>query len=146
MAIAYRAMQGSPVSQERSSEPLGSRQDTVERAENYLRAHLDTHVPLPRLCRVVGVSERSLRNAFYAVHGIGPKRWMLAERLEGVRRALRAVGSASITITDVAIDHGFNELGRFAGRYRAAFGETPSQTRRDSGRKPSTTTKGHAHA
>jgi len=146
MAIAYRAMQWSPGNQERPSEPLGSCHEAVERAETYLRAHLDTQVPLSRLCRVVGVSERSLRNAFYTVHGIGPKRWILAERLAGVRRVLRAVGTAPITITNVAIDHGFNELGRFAGRYRAAFGETPSQTLRDSGRKPSTTTKGHAHA
>ena len=72
-------MQVSPVSQERPAEPLGSPHEAVERAETYLRAHLDTHVPLSRLCRVVGVSERSLRNAFYTVHGIGPKPVILVD-------------------------------------------------------------------
>ena len=103
-------------------------------------------MPLSRLCRVVGVGERTLRNAFYAVHGMGPKRWMLIERLEGVRRALSETRSAPLTVTDVASDHGFSELGRFAGSYREAFGETPSETLRARSRRPESDTKGHAHA
>jgi transcriptional regulator GlxA family with amidase domain len=123
-----------------------SRREAVERAETYLRAHLDTRVPLSRLCQVVGVSERSLRNAFYAVHGMGPQRWMLVERLEGVRRVLKQDRSMRITITGVAIDHGFSELGRFAVSYRETFGETPSATLRGSIMNSPANTKGQAHA
>jgi transcriptional regulator GlxA family with amidase domain len=118
----------------------------VDQAEAYLRAHIDTPVSVARLCRVVGVSERSLRNAFYAVHGMGPKRWMLVERLEGVHRALRGDPPRAVTVTDVATDYGFSELGRFAVSYREAFGETPSATLRASLMKSPTSTKGHAHA
>ena len=118
----------------------------VGRAEAYLRAHIDTRVPVARLCRVVGVSERSLRNAFYAAHGMGPKRWTLLARLEGVHRTLREDRSRSVTVTGVAIEHGFNELGRFAVSYREAFGETPSATLRGSLMKPASEMKGHAHA
>ena len=130
----------------RSSRVNPSRREAVERAETYLRAHLDTSVPLSKLCHVVGVSERSLRNAFYAVHGMGPKRWMLVERLDGVHRALREDRSKPVTVTGVATDYGFNELGRFAVSYREAFGETPSATLRGSVMKPSANTKGNAHA
>ena len=38
------------------------------------------------------------------------------------------------TVTDAAMRFGFRELGRFAVDYRAAFGESPSETlRRASG-------------
>src|SRR5689334_12576429 len=85
----------------------GLRQAVVERAEAYVRAHLDSPIPLSRLCRVLGVSERGLRNAFYDVHGMGPKRWMMAERLRGAQVALRQRRGMAITVTEVATDHGF---------------------------------------
>jgi transcriptional regulator GlxA family with amidase domain len=118
----------------------------VSRAEAYLRAHIGTRVSVARLSRVVGVSERSLRNAFYAVHGMGPKRWMLVERLAGVHRVLREDPSRAVKVTDVASDYGFSELGRFAVSYREAFGESPSATLRGSLLKSPSITKGHAHA
>ena len=34
------------------------------------------------------------------------------------------------TVTRIATDHGFYELGRFASRYRAVYGERPSETLR----------------
>ena len=112
-----------------------ARQKAVGRAEAYLRAHIDAPVTVFRLCRVVGLSERGLRNAFYGVHGVSPKRWMLAERLEGVRRALGDSAARPTTITAVATGYGFYELGRFASTYKAAFKETPSATLRDIARK-----------
>ena len=61
---------------------------------------------------------------------MSPKRCMLAERLQNVRRALRQASTRHATVTTVATDHGFYELGRFAATYRQAFGETPSATLR----------------
>jgi AraC family ethanolamine operon transcriptional activator len=101
----------------------------------YLRTNMNASVPVSTLCRIVGRSERGLRNAFYRVHGMGPKRWMLAERLHGARRALSEARSRPITVTGIATDHGFYELGRFAATYKQAFGEAPSQTLRGAGRK-----------
>ena len=77
---------------------------------------------------MVGLSERGLRNAFYGVRGMSPKRRIVAERLEGVRRALTDARARPGTVTGVATRYGFYELGRFAGTYKDAFGETPSET------------------
>ena len=126
-------MQDSPFRNSRP--PPASRQQVVERAEAYLRAHVSMRVPLARLCRHVGVSERGLRRAFYDVRGISPRRYMLAQRLDGVRRALHEADGRPITVTTVATDYGFNELGRFAGKYRQAFGEAPSETLRGTHRR-----------
>jgi transcriptional regulator GlxA family with amidase domain len=107
----------------------------VERIEAYARSHMSTSVPISELCRIAGLSERGLRNAFYGVRGMSPKRCMLAERLEGVRRALADVPARPGTVTGVAMRYGFYELGRFAGTYKDAFGESPSETLQGASRK-----------
>jgi AraC-like DNA-binding protein len=127
----------SPVSpgSERRSGARASRRDVVERAEAYMRAHLDAPVSISRLCRVLGYSERGLRNAFYNVRGKSPKRCLLIERLESVRRALLNRSTEPTTVTGVAADYGFYELGRFAATYKEAFGEAPSETLRGLARR-----------
>ena len=71
----------------RASRRLNAR-EAVELAEAYLRAHIDAPVPVSLLSRLVGLSERGLRDAFYQVRGMGPKRWIVAARLQAVRNAL----------------------------------------------------------
>jgi AraC family transcriptional regulator, ethanolamine operon transcriptional activator len=122
----------------------------VKQAEAYMRAHMESPVSLSRICHLVGLSERALRNAFYGVRGMSPKRCMLAERLQGVRRALSDSSTRPTTVTNIATDYGFYELGRFAATYREVFGEKPSETLRGAGRKldgsHTLKTKGHTDA
>ena len=110
--------------------PNPSQRAVVERAEAYQRARLSAPIPISRLCHIVGLSERGLRNAFYGVRGMSPKRSLLAERLKGARRALHEACDRPATVTDVATHFGFYELGRFAGTYKRTFGESPSETLR----------------
>jgi len=102
--------------------------DVVRRAEDYVERNSGRPVSVARLSTIAGVSERSLRNAFYNVYMTGPKRYLKVCQLHRVRHSLRAPSHDGVTVTDVATLHGFFELGRFAGEYRAFFGETPSQT------------------
>jgi AraC family transcriptional regulator, ethanolamine operon transcriptional activator len=83
------------------------------------------------LCEAAGVSERTLRNAFQSVYGMSPIRFLQLRRLHQVRRALRR--DAAVSVTEVALRHGFVNLGRFAAEYRQLFGESPSLTRRNAG-------------
>ena len=121
---------GMPANLQRRTRKIGgsaAHRAVVDRAETYIRAHFDEPIPISRLCRITGVSERGLRNAFYGVHGMGPKRWILAQRLMHTQIALRASRTAT-TVTAVATDFGFYQLGRFAAIYKKTFGEAPSQT------------------
>ena len=113
-----------------STEATASRRQVVDRAEALLRARVGEAVSIAQLCRVAGVSERSLRNAFYDVRGMSPKRWAVRTRLAAVRRALSDANGTRGAVTTIATDYGFFELGRFASTYKAAFGETPSATLR----------------
>jgi len=107
-----------------------SRREVVELAEACYRADPGASISIADLCRIVGLSERGLRNAFYDVRGMSPKQCMLRDRLQGVRRALRNRDASRTTVTSVATDYGFYELGRFAGAYKELFGEAPSETLR----------------
>jgi AraC family transcriptional regulator, ethanolamine operon transcriptional activator len=122
-----------------------SRKTVVERVEAYAREHADDLVTVSTLCRLVGLSERGLRNAFYSVRGMSPKRCLLAERLRNVRRAL-SEEPKPITVTTIATRYGFYELGRFAKTYKQAFGEFPSQTLYGMDRESVIDSRGHSHA
>jgi AraC family ethanolamine operon transcriptional activator len=112
---------------DRQIEAAVCRSRIVRRAEEFFRCHVGEPVSIAQLSSVSGVSERSLRNAFYDVCTTSPKRYLRLWQLHQVRRALRSPVPAS-TVTDVATLHGFYELGRFAGEYKALFGEVPSET------------------
>jgi AraC-like DNA-binding protein len=104
------------------------RSRTVRRAEAFVRKHISEGISIAQLSTVAGVSERSLRNAFYDVYTTSPKRYFTLWQLHQVRRALLTTGGGAATVTNAATCHGFFELGRFAAAYRSLFGETPSET------------------
>ena len=57
-----------------------------------------------------------------------PLEFIQHERLNSIRRALLVSNEGETTVTALAIQHGFNHVGRFAAHYRRAFGERPSET------------------
>ena len=107
-----------------------SRRELVGRVVAFLRDNIGEPVTVTELSRMAGVSERTLRAAFHDVLGLSPKRYAIAQRLHAAHEALSAADPHTTTVTDVAMAYGFFELGRFAGRYRHAFGEAPSRTLR----------------
>jgi AraC-like DNA-binding protein len=102
----------------------------VKRLDAFLCAHLDEPIYMAQLCDATGVSERSLRNACHAVCGTSPKRYLTRRRLEAVRSALGSARRGQATVTRIATDYGFYELGRFAAIYTSIYGELPSETLR----------------
>jgi AraC-like DNA-binding protein len=90
----------------------------------------DIPLYMPELCRMLGVSDRTLRAVCHKYLGIGPKKYLYLRRMHLARRALLAANPATTAVTDVATQFGFWELGRFAVDYRTLFGESPSGTLR----------------
>ena len=106
------------------------RRELVARVHAFLRDNISEPITVAELSRMAGVSERTLRAAFRDVLGLSPKQYAISERLRAAHDALRDAEPGTTTVTDVAMAYGFFELGRFAGRYRHAFGEVPSRTLR----------------
>jgi AraC-like DNA-binding protein len=79
-------------------------------------------------CNRLGVSVRTLHTACIEHTGLSPHRFLSLRRLHLARRALLKATPHSATVTGIAADFGFWELGRFSVRYRQVFGESPSAT------------------
>lgn len=98
--------------------------------QDYLAARRYEPVHLPEICAGIGVSERNLRTCCQEHFGMGPIRYLWLRRIHLARRALLHTDPTNASVTSIAADHGFWELGRFAVEYRALFGESPRDTLR----------------
>ena len=106
------------------------------RFEEVLAEHLGRPLRMPQLCDLIVVSDRTLRSCCAEFLGITPTQYVLLRRLKEVRLALRDAHPNKVKVAEVADRFGFTQLGRFAGTYRATFGETPSTTLQRTPRVP----------
>ena len=83
---------------------------------------------MPKLCAEIGVADRTLRLYCSEFLGVSPTRYLLLQRLNRARSALRRANPLTASVAEVARDHQFLEPGRFAVTYRTIFGESPSTT------------------
>jgi AraC family ethanolamine operon transcriptional activator len=77
------------------------------------------------MCLAAHMSERRLRSAFYDAFDVPPSEFFRARMLGRARSGLHAGEQG---VTRVALDLGFNHVGRFARQYADLYGELPSDT------------------
>lgn len=102
----------------------------VGRAENWLDQAAPEKLSIIDLCQALGQPLRTVQREFHRTLGMGPAHYLTYYRLQKVRKVLIACDPFQCRVTDVALDHGFWELGRFAGLYKRTYGELPSETLR----------------
>jgi AraC-like DNA-binding protein len=102
----------------------------LRRFEDVIGANPDQTLYISQICTATGVSERTLLACCQEYLGMGPKRYLVLRRMHLARRALLMADPATTTVTEVATNFGFWELGRFSVVYRSLFGEMPSATLR----------------
>lgn len=102
--------------------------DVVACFEALLEANPDRALSVPEICTSIEVPGRTLRACCAELLGMSPKQYLDLRRMHLAHRALLQANPDSVKVTDVATQHGFWELGRFAVAYRSLFGESPSIT------------------
>ena len=103
-----------------------SRARVMRRVEEMLMANPDEPLYMAELAAQAGTSYWTLRECCLAYLGMSPKRYLWLRRMHLARRALRGADPETKTVTEIASDYGFWELGRFSVAYRSLFGESPS--------------------
>ena len=102
----------------------------VHRVEEYLLEHLSSPISTADMAEAVGVSPRTVSRAFKKYHDKTPTQFLKERRLEACNRALLGAEPQTTRVTDIALQYGFSQLGRFAMEYRKTFQELPSETLR----------------
>lgn len=94
----------------------------------------DLSLSISDLAHQGGVAERTLRTAFQKCFGVSPIEYLRVRRLNHARQLLESAGAGETTVTQIAFQLGFWDLGRFAKAYYQLFGKLPSETLRRSSR------------
>lgn len=100
--------------------------EQVARACTVLAARLDKPVTLAQLSDAVHLSPYHLQRVFTRVIGVSPRRYHANLRAERLRETLRYAGS----VTDGALDAGFQSASPLRNAARAHLGMTPSAYRK----------------
>jgi AraC-like DNA-binding protein len=121
-----------------ANEPAHSRDDhdahsagTIHRAVSFIDSNADLDIGIGDIATAVGVSRRAVQLAFRRHLDSTPTAYLRQVRLDAAHRELVAATPGSgLTVTEVAYHWGFSSPSRFAERYRATFGHSPSETLR----------------
>ncbi|GGX88582.1 transcriptional regulator [Litchfieldella qijiaojingensis] len=99
----------------------------LSRLDALFRDSLDQPLGLADLERATGVSRERLYRDFHTHFGVSPIAYFRQRRFEHVRQRLEQATPME-SVSSIAMDCGFQQLGRFSQEYKARFGELPSET------------------
>jgi AraC-like DNA-binding protein len=119
--LAQGSEEGPPRSWKRHQSIMG-------RFHDWLLMNLGQPVHLLDLCKAIDVPARTLRFCCQEHLGMSPTRYLWMRRMRLARQALLDRDRPTATVTAVAMEFGFWDLGHFAVSYRQLFGETPRET------------------
>jgi AraC-like DNA-binding protein len=111
-----------------SSSARGQHAIVMRRFRRVVEENPEQPLYIPEICKAIRVPDRTLRMCCEEYLGMGPKRYLLLRRMHLARRALRQAESDATSVTEIATQFGFWQLGRFAVEYQSLFGESPSAT------------------
>jgi AraC-like DNA-binding protein len=99
----------------------------VLRAVEVMLLNVSEPLGLTDIAAACNVSQRTLIYQFNDVVGITPMAYYKLQRLNAVRRALKAADIRITRVIDVAAEFGFYHMGHFAADFRDLFGRLPSE-------------------
>lgn len=110
------------------SEVGSSKQLMMEKLRDYIDQNIKCNLSVKSLTEVCHMSERSLYYLFRESESTTPLSYIQQRKIASVYSDIRG-GEPGRSITQIAMEYGFTNLGRFSQLYRKQVGELPSVTR-----------------
>lgn len=101
----------------------------IARVRNYVLDNITGDITIDELAKICQISRKSLYNLFEREAGLTPSAYVRRLKLESIHSELKS-NERVRNVTQVALEYGFTNLGRFSAQYREQIGELPSQTLR----------------
>lgn len=99
----------------------------VEEAVRDIHAHLRDDLTLDNLARTLGVNKYHLQKEFKRYIGMSPNTYVCSARINAAKSLLR---SNELTVSQVAEQAGFRNVGHFMNMFKRTTGMTPGEYRR----------------
>ncbi|MDL5030339.1 AraC family transcriptional regulator [Pelomonas sp. APW6] len=96
------------------------------RAKDRMDAASDEAWPVQRLADLCGLTEAYFARAFKAAFGLPPHRYLLSRRIE---RACALLRDTDLSVTEIALQTGWDSLGTFGRTFRDITGSHPAAVR-----------------
>jgi AraC family transcriptional regulator len=103
----------------------------LRRADDFMRAHLESPLTLQAIAAVIGLSRFHTLRLFKSAYGETPIKRLTRLRMERAQLLLAQDGES---VTEVAFRCGYDNPAHFANAFRRHAGMTPTEFRRRQGR------------
>lgn len=111
----------------------GHEYEQVEQVYRIVLEHYVRPYPLKRIAELVGMGEARMCTVFKAAYGITIYNLVVRCRMN---HALRLLTASDASITDIALDLGYEHPGNFSTAFRKLYGVSPSVVRKNGGGSP----------
>ena len=129
LIVAYLCTNRHNYSHLLDGQPRASAPWQMRRVEEYIEQNWDQPLTIEALALVANTSVRSLFYSFKKNRGVSPMTFVKQVRVGHAKEMLTKAGPTT-SVTSVAFECGFSNLGHFAKYYHNTFGERPSDTLR----------------
>ncbi|MDF1816724.1 MAG: AraC family transcriptional regulator [Verrucomicrobiales bacterium] len=107
-----------------SSNNYGEIDPRISRVLQFIDSNLTRPILVSELAREAGISEPQFRRIFRTAMAVGPKEYLLRERMNYARRILQSEG---LRIGEVADLLQFETIYQFSNQYKKVHGHSPAQ-------------------
>lgn len=107
---------------------LRNYQGRMQRVLDHIDQHLDGDLDLEAVSRIAAFSKFHFHRQFAATFGLSAHRYVQLARLKRASHQLAAKGAQSVT--EIAMDAGYESPDAFARAFRQRFGQSPSSFRK----------------